>query len=103
MATRNNPFRPIIQKLPAPFRNKYFVVLGLFFAWLIFFDKHDVLTQWKLQQTLQTLEEDKVFYEESIEQLREDQVDLENNQEKFAREHYQMSKKDEDVFIIIEK
>jgi cell division protein DivIC len=98
-----NPLKPLIDQLPAPFRNKYFLVLILFVGWLVFFDKHQVLTQWDLHQTLQNLEEEKAFYEEKIEEAWEDKQDIEVNREKFAREKYYLKKKDEDVFVIREK
>ena len=58
----NNPFQPLLDRVPAPFRNRYFLALVIFVGWLIFFDKHDVLTQWKLQRTVNKLEQDKDYY-----------------------------------------
>ncbi|MFK7808748.1 MAG: septum formation initiator family protein [Saprospiraceae bacterium] len=103
MAVRNNPFKPIVKMIPAPFRNRYFVVLVLSAAWIIFFDKHDVVTQWKLNQSLNELETDKIYYQAQIEQVKKDKKDLETNIEKFAREHYYMKKPSEDVFIFVEE
>jgi len=103
MAVRNNPFKPITKNIPGAFKNKYFLVIALFAAWMIFFDKHDFLTQWKLSESLKELDEDKIYYEEKIKEVKEDKRDIENNKEKFAREHYYMNKKDEDVFIFVEK
>jgi len=101
MALRNNPFKPIINQIPAPFRNKYFLVLILFFGWLIFFDKHDILTQYQLQSTLNELERDKVFYSEKKDNIEKDTEDIEKTKEKFAREHHFMKKPGEDVFIFV--
>lgn len=98
---RNNPFKPLIKKLPAPLRNRYFLVLVFFFAWLVFFDKHNFWTQFQLQQSLNKLKADKVFYQEQIEQVIEEQKDLDQDIEKFAREKYFMKKKNEDVFVIV--
>ena len=103
MAVRNNPFKPIIKQIPAPLRNKYFLVLTVFITWMIFFDKHDVLTQWQLQQTLNKMEQDKVYYKIKIKETWQDKQDIENNKEKFAREHYYLQKDNEDVFIIVDK
>jgi len=72
MAVRNNPFKPIIKQIPAPLRNKYFLVLTVFITWMIFFDKHDVLTQWQLQQTLNKMEQDKVYYKIKIKETWQD-------------------------------
>ena len=103
MAVRNNPFKPLIKQIPAPLRNKYFLVLAVFITWMIFFDKHDVLTQWQLQQTLNKMQEDKAYYKEKIEETWQDKQDIENNKEKFAREHYYLQKDREDVFIIVDE
>ena len=89
--------------IPAPVRNRYFMVLALSAAWIIFFDKHDVITQWKLSRSLKEMEVDKSYYQAQIEQVKKDKEDLETNKEKFAREHYFMKKDNEDVFIFVEK
>lgn len=98
-----NTFKAIRDQLPAPFRNKYFVVLALFFAWMIFLDKHDVLTQWRLQRTVNKLEHDREFYTKKIEEAEQERLELDINDEKFAREQYYMKKPNEDVFIIVEE
>ena len=98
-----NPFQSLTDQIPAPLRNKYFLVLALFFAWMIFLDRHDILTQWQLQGTVNKLEEDKAFYSKKIEEAEQERLDLDINDEKFAREQYYMKKSDEDVFIIVEK
>ncbi len=103
MASIQNPFPKLLKKIPAPFKNRYFVVLIIFMAWMIFFDRHDILTQYKLQQTLTRLEVDKQYYQEKIEQAKADRRDIIQNKEKFAREHYHMQKSDEDVFIFIDE
>lgn len=99
----NNSFQAIKEQIPAPLRNKYFLVLALFFAWMIFLDRHDLVTQWRLQNTVNKLEEDRAFYTEKIEEAEQERLDLDINDEKFAREQYYMKKSDEDVFIIVEK
>lgn len=99
----NNTFQAISDQIPAPFRNKYFLVLALFFAWMIFLDRHDIITQWRLQRTVNKLESDKAFYSEKIEEAEQERLELDINDEKFAREQYYMKKSDEDVFIIEEK
>jgi len=54
-----------------------------------------------LQQQLDKLKVDKVFYEKEIEKVQADKTDLETDTEKFARERYHMKKSNEDVFIIV--
>ena len=102
MAKISNPLQPLLEQLPVPLRNKYFVTLALFLAWMVFFDNHGVLTQIKLQRTVNKMHRDKAMYEEKIEEAKQERLDLEVNKEKFAREQYYMKKRDEDVFIIEE-
>lgn len=96
----NNLFQPLLDRIPAPMRNRYFLALVIFVGWLIFFDKHDVLTQWKLQRTVNKLEEDKAYYAKEINKAEQKRLDLEVNKEKYAREQYYMKKNNEEVFII---
>ena len=103
MAARNNPLQPLLDQIPGPFKNRYFIVLALFAGWMIFFDKHDIITQWRLQNTVDKLEEDKAYYEGKIKEAQQKRLDLEVNKEKFAREEYYMQKKNEDVFIIVDE
>ena len=97
---KQNPFKPIVEAIPVPLRNKYTLVVVFFMFWMVFIDKHDFVTQWKLDQTYTNLKKDKKFYEEGIEELKAAQQDLANNKEKFAREKYYMKKKNEDVYVI---
>jgi len=102
MAVRNNPFKPFTKNIPAPLKNKYFLIITVFVAWMVFIDKHDVLTQFQLQQTLNKMEEDKDYYRAKIKEAHQDRVDIQNNKEKFAREKYYLQKKNEDVFIMVD-
>lgn len=99
----SNPLKPLLDRLPQPFQSRYFVASVLFCVWLLFFDKHNVLTQIELSNTLTELKRKKIFYQENIEHIWEDKRDIEVNKEKFAREHYFMKKRQEDVYIIEDK
>lgn len=99
----SNPFNQLMNQLPAPLRNKYFLVIALFFFLLVFVDKHDLLTQLKLKNSVERLEHDKAYFEKEIEQAKEDRLKIESNKEEFAREKYHMHKSDEDVFVIEKK
>lgn len=98
----NNPFKPIIRAIPAPARNKYFLVLAFMAMWMTFFDRHQFFENWGLSQKLQQMEADRDYYIEQIDQVKKDKKDLQQNIEKYAREHYFMKKSNEDVFIFEE-
>lgn len=89
--------------MPKPLRSKYLLSIMVFAVVMIFFDKHDLLTQWKLRGSVNRLEHDKAYYEGRIEQAKIDQENINNNKEQFAREKFHMHKSNEDVFIIPEK
>ena len=98
----NDFFNNLWNKVPVPLRNRYFLVAVLFVAYMVFVDRHDVLTQFRLQRTVNKLEDDRVFYDEQIEQAEQERLDMEVNAERFAREQYYMQRNNEDVFIIKE-
>jgi cell division protein DivIC len=102
MASRRsiNPLHVFMSRLPKPLRNKYFLALIVFSSLMIFLDRHDLLTQWKLGKSLNRLEQDKAYYEEKIKEAKQDQQNIENNKEQFAREKYYMHKSDEDVYVV---
>lgn len=99
----NNPLQPLLNSLPAPFRNRYFLALIIFFGLMIFVDKHDILTQWRLQKMVNKMKEDKEYYNKKIEEAEQDRLDMEVNKERMARERYYMKKNNEDVYIITEE
>jgi cell division protein FtsB len=96
-------YQSLLGLLPAPMRNKYFLILIAFFLMLLFFDKHDFITQIRLQRTVNKLEEDKAIYLKKIEEAEAARADFEENKERFAREQYKMKRPDEEVFIIVEE
>ena len=91
------------KKLPSWLRNRYAVTLICFFIYMLFFDRHDLISQMQLKQELGKLEENKDYYKLQIEQTSEDLNDLltnDNNLEKFAREEYHMKKENEEIYLI---
>ena len=100
MALPSNPLQTVWQWLPAPLQNRYYLTLVIFFFFMIFLDRHGVWTQWRLHRAEQRLENDKEFYEKKIIDAREEAEDFELTKEKFAREHYFMKRRNEDVYII---
>jgi len=86
--------------------NKYLFAFMVFSVWMIFLDEHNILF---LRQNMNKLKKYKVecnYYKEKIladsERLKELQTSS-KNLEKFAREQFLMKKKNEDIFIVIEK
>ncbi|MGA1543958.1 MAG: FtsB family cell division protein [Saprospiraceae bacterium] len=89
--------------IPRFVKNKYFITTLCFAVWMLFFDKHDVFTQWKLSNTVSELKDKKLDYLKKIEETKLQKDFLENNLEKVARERYFLKKSNEEVFIIVRK
>lgn len=100
MALASNPWQSLWRRLPTPLQNKYYLTLLVFFFILIFLDKHSLWTQWRLYRAQKRLEADKAFYQVKIKEAKEDAEDFELTKEHFAREHYYMKQRNEDVYII---
>ena len=103
MGIAKTVWRGLTDKLPAPLRNRYVLAALIFLVWMVFFDSANMLTQFRLVQSVNHLEEDKVYYEEAIKQAEKEKKTLEEDKETFAREHYFMQKDDEEVFILEEE
>lgn len=87
-------------------RNKYLIAIVAFVVWMMFFDRHDMATQYDYYSQLKGLKAEKAFYTTEIEQITKAIDDLNTNpqeQQRVARERYQMKKENEDVFVIIEQ
>jgi cell division protein DivIC len=86
--------------------NKYLFAFLIFSVWMIFLDDHNILF---LRQNINKLKRFRVeqkYYKEKIfadsQKMKELQTDS-KNLEKFAREQFLMKKKNEDIFLVIEK
>jgi cell division protein FtsB len=88
------------------FSNRYFLLFLALTFWLAFFDKNNFVYQYKLSQELRGLEKEKHFYQKQITDLRAQKLALNSDidlLEKFAREHYLMKRKGEDLYLLKEK
>ena len=86
-------------------KNYYIVVTAFFIAWMLFFDKNDFITQFKLKAQLSDMRSQRDFYKEKtkvVEQERKELLEDDALLEKFAREKYWMKKETEDIYIIEE-
>ncbi|HYQ59208.1 MAG TPA: septum formation initiator family protein [Draconibacterium sp.] len=86
--------------------NKFVIAFILFAIWIIFFDENSIVSHVQSKRQLDELKQQKEYYQERIVSDRQKLEDLNKGKEeleKFAREQYQMSKPDEDVYIIVEE
>jgi hypothetical protein len=83
--------------------NRYFVAFVVFGVWLAFFDKHNLVVQYKLFSKVKELEREKLEYADKLEDVRKEKQLMIEHPERFARERYFMHKPDEEVFVIKRK
>jgi cell division protein FtsB len=76
--------------------------LIVFLIWIIFFDDLSLVDRSRQMSKLRQLENDKLYYQQKIEEDTRKLQELEGNEqslEKFAREQYLMKKPGEDVYV----
>ncbi len=93
-------------RIPSLLRNKYFLAFLVVLIWLLFFDTHNLIWQWRMQRQLKELQTERDYYREeimrdsmAIEELKGDPEAL----ERYAREKYYMKREGEDIYIIVEE
>lgn len=92
-----------LEKLPAWLTNKYMLALLAFAAWILFFDRNDLLTQVQRHRELIELQQSKDYYSSQIRTERKELEELKSNPaalEKYAREKYYMKRDNEELFIL---
>lgn len=96
----------MIKKLPKAFRNFYVAALAIFLAWMLLLDSNNLVARYQLGSKLNSLEDEKEYYEQKIMEVEKDRSQLFGDREsieKFAREKYLMKKETEDIYVIIEE
>jgi len=87
-------------------RNKYIITISIFLVWIIFLSKYNLVERVRMINDIKEMERDIQYYQQQIARdslrLRELTTNRENL-EKYAREQYYMKKKNEDIFVIIDK
>ena len=96
----------MFKKLPRITKSFYFISGMLFLFWMSFLDSNDLYTQFRLRSQLKTLDREKEFYQQKIEEVKQEREQLLTDTEaleKFAREKYLMKKESEDLYVIVEE
>lgn len=100
--------KPLLNKLRNSklLRNKYMIALILFAVWISFFDQNNLVQHRRNKQRLKALKEQRAFYREKIEADNLKMEELRSgvdNLEKYAREQFNMTRPDEDLFLVVEE
>lgn len=88
------------------YKNKYIIAIVIFILIILFFDDNNLIKRLNLSTEKQDLQTQIDFYGAEIKESNRKYLELKNDEkhlEKFAREEYFMKKKDEDIYIIVEK
>jgi len=82
--------------------NIYVLVLTAFVVWMAFFDTNSLLIHWELRKEIKKLEKQQEFLREEIAKDKKIIEKLSDKEElkKFAREHYYLKKKNEEIYLI---
>ncbi|MGB0430995.1 MAG: FtsB family cell division protein [Bacteroidia bacterium] len=86
-------------------KNRYFLVTAFFLIWIGFFDQNDWMSRKAVDNQIEKLESDKVFFSSEVENLKDVEKRLKENDqelEKYARENFYMKKEGEDVYVIVD-
>lgn len=87
-------------------KSKYVLTFLIFYVWILFFDKHNIIERRRNESLIDNLEKEKAHYKEKIDKDSKRIHELKTNKktlEKFAREQYLMKKSNEDIFIVIKE
>jgi cell division protein DivIC len=106
MAEKLSDLEYYVQKLPAPVRNKYLLVGGLFLLWMLFFDRNSVIAQIRLNRTKRELYNKMEYYGKEAKQAEWQQNAIFSSDpslEQFAREKYYMKRSNEEVIVVEEQ
>ncbi len=96
--------RKMVSRIFNIIKNRYIFTLIVFLVWMVFFDQHNFISQYRKTKQLTESQQIKDYY---LNEIRKDSIaamelmtDMENL-EKFGREQYLMKRNDEDIFLII--
>lgn len=84
-------------------RNQYFIAILIFVVWIVFIDRNNLISQYRLRKQLHNLKQEEKFYinaaqadSAELHKLRTDSAYI----EKIGREKYLMKRDSEDIYII---
>lgn len=99
-------FRKILDKVPPILKNKYLLTSVVFLVLILFLDRNNLVSQYKMRKELNGLKKELQFYRDQtikdsmeLSRLMGDSLEL----EKLGREKYLMKRDSEDIYLIVRK
>jgi cell division protein FtsB len=82
--------------------NMYVLVLTAFLIWMLFFDTNSLLIHLELKKDIRNLEKQREFLQDEISKDKKiiEKLSDPEELEKFAREHYYLKRKNEEIYLI---
>ncbi len=96
----------LINKIPPFLKDKYFLTIVVFLVWILFLDRNNLISQFRLHQELQGHKRQMEFY---LHETYNDSVALHKlmtdtaEMERVAREKYFMKRDSEDIYLMVPK
>ncbi len=98
--------KDLLDKIPSILKNKYLLTGIAFLILMLFLDRNNLISQYKMRKELNGLKKELKFYQDQAEtdsielsRLMSDTLEL----EKLGREKYLMKRDSEDIYIIVRK
>lgn len=80
--------------------NKYSLAILAFLVWLAFFDRYNFVTQYRLSQNVEELENEQADYKDMLNAALVERKTINSNIEKYGREKYYFHKSNEKIILI---
>jgi cell division protein DivIC len=98
--------KKLLDKIPPILKNKYLLTSMVFLILMLFLDRNNLISQYKMKKELSGLKKELQFYRDQaakdsteLSRLLGDSLEL----EKLGREKYLMKRDSEDIYIIVRK
>jgi hypothetical protein len=98
--------KKFVDKIPSILKNKYLLTGVAFLVLMLFLDRNNLVSQYKMRKELNGLRKELKFYHD---QAQKDSIELSRlmgdslELEKLGREKYLMKRDSEDIYIIVRK
>jgi hypothetical protein len=98
--------KKFVDKIPSILKNKYLLTGVAFLVLMLFLDRNNFVSQYKMRKELNGLRKELKFYHD---QAQKDSIELSRltgdslELEKLGREKYMMKRDSEDIYIIVRK
>lgn len=99
-------FKKFVDNIPPIFKNKYLLTAAVFLFLMLFLDRNNLISQFKMRKELNGLKNELQFFRD---QSEKDSIELSHLSgdslalEKLGREKYMMKRDSEDIYIIVRK